>query len=106
MGTQLKNETYDPDDYTHELFTLRYENKNQRKQIDELTKQLVVLTQNNTQQEEEKHFLKAALSNRQTLPANLPAHLQDLVIERDELEIALREANQRITELERGPTNG
>merc|ERR1712062_415835 len=97
---KLKENKYDPQDYVYELFNLRHENKELRFQRNDLNKQLVSLTKQNTLYEEKIKFLKEALTTRAQLPNYLPENVQDLIVERDELSIQCQELKDKITDIE------
>jgi len=96
----LKADKYDTADYINELFNLRCENKQQRVDMEELSQQVVVLTQQNSMYEERVKKMRQALDERKLLPGNMLPDMQELILERDNLQISLHESRMKITQLE------
>jgi len=96
----LKDNKYDTADYINELFNLRCENKQQRVEMTELSQQVVVLTQQNSMYEERLKKLRQTLDDRQSLPGNMLPDVQDLILERDNLQLSLHDTRMQVTQLE------
>lgn len=96
----LKSDKYDTANYINELFNLRCENKQQRVDKEELSQQVVVLTQQNSLYEERVKKLRQALDDRTSLPGNMLPDMQDLILERDNLQLSLHESQMKVTQLE------
>jgi len=96
----LKDNKYDTADYINELFNLRCENKQQRVEMGELSQQVVVLTQQNSMYEERVKKMRQMLDDRQSLPGNMLPDMQDIIFERDNLQLSLHDSRMQVTQLE------
>lgn len=85
---------------------LRHDNKSLRQSMEDQNKEFICITRQNAIYEQQINILKQAVQSRENLPENYTESMKNIIIDRDELQIALDEAQNTIKTLQKLDIDG